>query len=57
MPSSSFAERFNQIIRGGLRKLAFQRGTGTWIDGGNAVTKQYKNTKHLSKNLAPVEAS
>ena len=52
-----FAERFNGTIRDLLKKHAFEKGDGRWIDVLPTITKQYNSRIHSSTKLTPIQAS
>ena len=52
-----FAERFNRTIRNILKKIVYEQGDAKWIDVLPKRTKQYKNRKHSSTKLSPIQAS
>ena len=52
-----FAERFNRTTRDLLKKPAFEKGDGNWIDVLQTITKQYNNKTHSSTKLTPTQAS
>ena len=52
-----FAERFNRTIRDLLKRPAFEKGDGNWIDVLPTITKQYNNRIDSSTKLIPIQAS
>ena len=52
-----FAERFIRIIRDLLKKPAFEKGDGNFIEVLPKITKQYNIRKHSSTKLTPIQAS
>ena len=52
-----FAERFNRTIRDLLKRPAFEKSDGNWIDVLSTITKQYNNRIHSSTKLTPIQAS
>ena len=52
-----FAERYKLTIRNLLKRPAFEKGDGNWIDVLQTITKQYNERIHSSTKLTPIQAS
>ena len=52
-----FAERFIFSIRNLLKRPAFEKGVGNWIDVLPTIKKHYNNRIHSSTKLTPIQAS
>ena len=52
-----FARKFNEISKNQPKKHVFEKGHDIRIDEIETVTKKFKNPKHLSTKLSPIQAS
>ena len=52
-----FAERFNRTVRDLLKRPIFEKGDGNWINVLSVIIKQYKNRRHSTTKLTPIQAS
>ena len=52
-----FVEQFIHTIKDLLKRPAFEKGDGNWVDILPTITKQYNNRVHTSTKLTPIEAS